>query len=75
MERIEVTRAFAGICHMQVCAVKDATDEEILAESNRKNLCGTAQGWCTVTRDESDPNLSPKICGEDPGRIHFLVGC
>ena len=26
MDRVQVTRPFVGICHMQVCAVKDPTD-------------------------------------------------
>ena len=26
MDRVQVTGPFVGICHMQVCAVKDATD-------------------------------------------------
>ena len=30
MERVVVSREFMGLFSMQVCAVKDATDEEIL---------------------------------------------
>jgi hypothetical protein len=34
MERVEITKAFMGICTMQVCAEKDATDKEILEVCN-----------------------------------------
>lgn len=37
MDRVLVIRTFVGICHMQVCAVNDATDEEILAVCNHAN--------------------------------------
>ena len=33
MDKVVVTRGIVGLCHMQVCAHKDATDEEILEQS------------------------------------------
>jgi hypothetical protein len=52
VERVVVTRAFLGICHMQVCAVADATDEEILTTCNSQNPSGTSGGWSRVIREE-----------------------
>lgn len=42
MNKVVVTRPFMGICGMQVCAHKDATDEEILAVCNGENPSGTS---------------------------------
>ena len=79
--RVVVSNSFCGLFAMQVCAVKDATDEEILAVANRDNLCGTTNGWCYVIR-KIDPEHDwiqekhlPKQCEDNPDRMHFLVGC
>lgn len=69
MDRVIVTRAMVGIAHMQVCAVEDATDEEILRVCNRENPSGTSLGWCEVYRQ------NPVVCLTYPERRHFLVGC
>jgi hypothetical protein len=76
-ERVEVTRFMLGICHCQVCAVADATDEEILREANWQNPSGTRHGWLKVIRDTIDPDTEPVPCasGELGARIHFLVEC
>ncbi len=81
--RVMVTRAMldvktAGlyaICTMQVCAVSDATDEEILEVCNRENLRGTTKGWCEVIREDRNPYSGPIACEDDPGRQHLLVVC
>jgi hypothetical protein len=70
--RILVTRAMCGICHMQVCVVKDATDEEILEVCNRENPAGTSLGWGTVCRGDEH---APVICDDDPERLHLMVSC
>lgn len=70
MERVIVTRGMVGICHMQVCTVVNATDEEILAVANRENPSGTSLGWCKVLRDDA-----PVACDAYPRRRHFLVEC
>lgn len=77
MARVVVTQAFCGICHMQVCAVADATDEEILAVCNRENPAGTSNGWGSVCRsnDELWGTVGPVACGDDPTRLHLLVAC
>lgn len=81
MERVVVARPMIGICAMQVCAVADATDEEILGVSNRANPCGTREGWCSVVRQEEDGSVFkvkenlPKICADDPNRKHFIILC
>lgn len=81
MKRIEVTRGIVGLCHMQVCAEPNVTDEEILAVCNQENPSGTSHGWVSVVREdcESDvwpaKDMHPVPCSDDPARIHFLVAC
>lgn len=83
MERVIITRCMVGICHMQVCAVNDATDEEILEKCNRENPSGTSHGWGTVVRTVEkdggifdDPSMLPKPCADhSETRTHFLVAC
>lgn len=72
MDRVVVTRAVVGVLHMQVCAAKDATDEEVLAVCNTKNPAGTSLGWATVVRDGDG---GPVLCKDDPERLHLLVAC
>lgn len=81
MDKVVVTRAMVGVCHMQVCAANDATDSEILAVCNRENPAGTSFGWTTVIRS-ADPedtefwgDTSPVACESDITRTHFLVSC
>lgn len=77
MERVVLTRAFVGLVHMQVCAVADATDDEILAVCNRENPAGASGGWSLVCREDNDfwGPTAPVACADDPGRLHFLVAC
>lgn len=74
LARVAVTRAMMGICHMQVCAAKDATDEEILEVCNRENPAGTTNGWSSVTRGQ-DEKTKPVQCQGHADRLHFIVGC
>ena len=79
MDRVVVTirhvfPSVLGLCYMQVCAVEDATDEEILAVCNRDNPAGTSKGWMEVVREnEPDEAMRPIACDEYPGRKNFLV--
>jgi len=79
MDRVIITKMAA--LSMQVCAIKDATDEEILLECNRQNLCGTTNGWCHVVRtiSEDDPEIAkrslPVQCADDENRIHLIIQC
>ena len=75
MDRVEVTRPFMGLLYMQVCAVADATDEEILEVCNRKNLCGTTNGWCSVLRMPENEKQRPVPCADHAGRQHILIAC
>jgi hypothetical protein len=70
--RVIVTRPMIGICHMQACAVSDASDAEILAACNRDNPAGTTNGWSEVVREGEG---APVQCESDPARTHFLVVC
>jgi hypothetical protein len=73
-KRVFVTRPVLGICHMQVCAVKDATDAEILEACNSENPSGTENGWMEVIRT-GDPEKLPGQCSRYADRLHFLVVC
>lgn len=75
--RVIVTRPVMGICWMGVCAVADATDDEILAVANRENPSGTRNGWTVVIREASQGHADqqPIVCGDDPGRVHYVLVC
>ena len=84
MEKVIVTRAIIGIYTMQVCAHKDATDDEILAVANRENPSGTQQGWAVVCRRSEDHPDHPAVEGKTLGavpcadygdRLHILLTC
>ena len=82
-KRVHITRYAIGIFAMQVCAVEDATDKEILEACNLENSSGTTGGWKTVVRDEycdgsglgREENKKPVPCDDYKGRKHFLVYC
>ena len=74
MNRVVVTRSILGMARMQVCAVPDATDEEILTVCNRENPSGTERGWTSVVRN-GGAVLSPVVCEDDGSRTHFVVTC
>lgn len=80
MSRVEITRSIIGICGMQVCAVADADDAEILAHCNRFNPSGTMNGWGTVVRNPDgsmfqESTTAPVPCALHPGRVHYRVNC
>ena len=75
-KKVIVTRPMIGLCHMQVCAVADATDEEILEVANFENPAGTSGGWMEVIREDyEDKSLKPVICDDDKERKHFILIC
>lgn len=63
---------------MQVCAVEDASDAEILEVCNRERPLKSHRGgrsqWMTVYRTPQNDFHNPIVCEEHPGRLHFLVG-
>ena len=74
MNRVVITIPVAGVAYMEVCAVRDATDQEILAKC-AENVAGTQHGWTTVLRQKDKP-WGPSPCLADPaGRVHFYVMC
>jgi hypothetical protein len=78
MERVVISRGAVGILGMQVCAVKDATDAEILEVCNTENPSGTSGGWSEVVREQPKTaalNQAPVQCDDFPDRLHFLVFC
>ncbi len=75
MNRVVVTRGVIGICHMQVCAVSDVEDDEILTVCNRENPSGTTCGWYRVIRKDNEYAQGPVVCSDDETRKHFIVSC
>lgn len=80
MNRVVVSRPIVGFAHMQVCAVADATDEEILLVCNSENPSGTSMGWSSVLRGPATEfwegeSKAPVACADDAGRLHLIVGC
>lgn len=78
MKRVIITIPVLGILYMQVCAIADATDEEILDVCNRENQSGTTTGWAGVIREEVNDfgkDQLPQVCSEYPDRKHFLIYC
>lgn len=76
MNRVEivnpfVVNPFVNLLYMRVCAVADATDEEILAVCNRDN---PSANWAAVVRDESRV-AGPVPCADFADRTHFMVSC
>jgi hypothetical protein len=79
-ERVVVTRPIVGFCHMQVCAVNDASDEEVLGAANSQNPSGTTAGWTRIVRSPEDAfgatNCGPVPCADSPGgRTHYMLVC
>lgn len=70
--RVVVSSIFINIYTMQVCCVKDATDEEILKVCNEDNPSGTSLGWARVIREGEG---KPGQCEKYPDRYHILVTC
>jgi hypothetical protein len=61
---------------MQVCAVSDATDEEILEVGNRENPSGTRNGWCRVAREyDENEKIRPVNCDDHKDRKHYILIC
>jgi len=74
--RVVITRTFIGFFCMQVCAIADATDAEILELCNQENPSGTRLGWNEVHRGLSavtECDLSPVPCDRHAGRLHITV--
>lgn len=74
-KRVIVTRQMHGICAMQVCCVKDATDKEILGVCNTENPSGTTHGWVQVVRNNEGGYANPVVCEADKNRLHILIYC
>jgi len=75
MDRVIVLKEWNGLIAMSVCAVEDATDEEILEVCNKENPSGTDNRWCNVVRNNEEPDRNPKQCESYPDRLHYLVYC
>lgn len=79
MDRVIITAPIIGPAHMQVCAVSDVSDEEILEVCNRQNPSGTQLGWARVHRANDPGGLiektAPVQCAQHADRTHFLVNC
>ncbi len=81
-QRVLVTLPWAGLRAMQVCVMKNATDEEILEVCNRENPQRTTGGWHTVVRSAEharelhlDETSAPGQCHDCPDRMHKIAVC
>ena len=81
-DRVFITLPYAGLRAMQVCALPEATDEEILEKCNRENSQRVTGGWHTVVRSRPharechvDEDAAPGACEDCPGRLHKIVLC
>ena len=72
MDRVMISKRNAGNARMEVCAVNDATDEEILAKCT-DNVAGSVHGWTEVLRQQG--KTGPVTCEAHPGRLIFPVTC
>jgi hypothetical protein len=65
-----------GFVHTSVCAVADATPDEIRGAANRASPTGLDHGW-EISEDKEfatgEPNPCP--CNEHEGRQHWLLVC
>lgn len=65
-----------GLCHCSVCAPKDLSVEEVVAEVNLIYPTGIFSNW-SPSEDKTfatgDPN--PCVCQDDPNRLHYLLDC
>ena len=76
MNRVVITKSILGICHMQVCAVKGASEDEILEVCNNDNPSGTSNGWSSVVWETNDyKQRGPVQCVDHLNREHLLVVC
>ena len=78
MPDVVVTRNMIGIYAMQVCAIKGASDEDILRVCNTMNPAGTTNGWSTVFRkidEHHGENMLPIPCKDYPNREHLIIFC
>lgn len=80
MSRVDIIKTVFNIFTMQVCAVDDASDEEILSVCNRENPSSIENGWSVVLRNSTcdgsfgrEENKRPVACSMHPGRTHLLV--
>jgi len=76
MERVEVVKVH--VLFSIVCAVKDATDDEILQTLNSQYPSETSNGWCVVVRpgkEAYNENQMPIPCQDDSERQHIMVAC
>jgi len=84
MNKVVIMRGIIGVYTMQVCAHKDATDNEILSVANQENPSGTTNGWTGICRKSEDhpdhpaidgKTLGPVQCADNPERQHILLTC
>ena len=68
--RVQVIQHLA--LSLQVCAVADATEEEIVREANRQMPCGTPLGWLFT---DGSRDAGRVACAHDPHRVHVVLGC
>lgn len=73
--RAEPQVTYHGPLDMQVCVPNSWTDEEVVAFAERKNPCGTTNGW--KIRKQGDPALRGAnervACSDFAGYVHIML--
>lgn len=62
-----------GLCYKSMCAVADASIDEIEAEAGPS---GTRRGW-KLSEDThfATGQTNPCPCDQEEGRLHYLLSC
>lgn len=65
-----------GLLSMQVCVPADWSEGQVLAFAERKNPCGTENGWGvrkTAALLGDDPERNPCADSTRPGYVHIML--
>lgn len=66
-----------GILSLQACVPEDWTDEQVLELAEKKNPCGTTNGWFIRKQGDSLLNGSDERvqCAGRKGFVHIMIDC
>lgn len=64
-----------GFVHTSVCAVEDATPDEIRGAANSASPTGLGHGWEISLENFASGELNGCPCNEHEGRRHWLLVC
>jgi hypothetical protein len=65
-----------GFVSMSVCVPKGMTKEEIECEANFQHPTGISSRWkISEHKHFADGSPIPRVCEDDPDRLHYLLNC